>query len=291
MSKYWVTIFCMLCCTPVAIANEQEFSELFAGARVMYETKSENIQYLLVLSTPKKVNSQWVFKRSERMLGKVSKRTLELHNSYSLQDAKFRLDKFFKAEQGRLLFACSGLDCGSSNVWANEVFGVKQLYGLDPMQEYQVWELSQNGSYRYAITYLIQRGNRRTYLQLDMLTPIAKEQLLELTADPKSVLNLLLEDGYYVVPGDVQELQTNPHVRVLAAALKMRPMQKVAIVGHSYIARKPEQRRVDAQALAERLLDQLKTLGVREGQLVAESVGALAPQRRNGPQRLEVVLM
>lgn len=291
MKKYQFTFLWVLFCTYAAIARGQEFSELFAGARVMYETQSKDAHYLLVLSPPKKVNSEWVFERSERIQGNVSERTLELPNNYSFQDVSDRLDRFFKGEQGRLLFACSGLDCGSSNAWANEVFGIKQLYGLDPMQEYQVWELSQNDSYRYVISYLVQRGNRRTYLQLDMLIPISKAQSLALTADPKSVLNLLLSDGYYVVPGDVQNLQANAHVRVLAAALKMRPMQKFAIVGHSYAARKPEQRREQSLALAKQLLDQLKALGVREGQLITEGVGALAPQRKSGQQRLELVLM
>ncbi|WP_075188018.1 DUF4892 domain-containing protein [Teredinibacter haidensis] len=286
--KRLIVLLIVFIATSVAVAKAQ-LAELFAGARVIYTQTVSDDDYRLSLSAPKKINSQWVFERREKLQGKVSRQTLELESTYTFNDARRRLETFFKTKQARLLFSCSGLDCGSSNAWANEVFKVKQLYGLDTLQWYQVWETTEDGIPNYLIAYLSQRGNRRIYLQLESLE-VSGDQVVLIEANPRSVLNSLLENAFYVVPGTSVAAEKNQHLVTVASALKLRPMQKVIVVGHIYQSRKTEENLQLSVQLAEQVYNRLIVLGVREAQLSFHGVGALAPQRRNGLSRVELVL-
>ena len=61
------------------------------------------------------------------------------------------------------VFACQGLDCGRSTVWANDVFRVKELVAPDAAQFY----LAVAGEDAVAAIYIVQRGNRRVYAHVD----------------------------------------------------------------------------------------------------------------------------
>jgi len=265
------------------------FQELFPGSRVMYEQTQQVENYRIVLSAPKKINSRWRFEREFSDTGALHRRTVEISDRYTFDEAQLRIEKYLHHENAHLVFACYGLDCGSSNVWANEIFKVKQLYGLDATQAYEVWERSVGGQAQYVIWYLSQRGNQRIYLQLETLIP-AQSPKAAMTADPKTVLSSLQHVGYYVIPGDLQDLDDNPHIDVIATALKIRPMQKYVVVGHSYAQRDLAAGRQFSLELAERLVARLIELGVKQGQVTAVGLGPLAPQGKTGPIRLELVL-
>ncbi|MGE0622497.1 MAG: DUF4892 domain-containing protein [Pseudomonadales bacterium] len=68
---------------------------------------------------------------------------------------------------GETLFTCKGLDCGRSNLWANEVFNRSMLYGPDRNQFYYA------GRYHDHLIalYVIERGNKRVYAHLEVLKP------------------------------------------------------------------------------------------------------------------------
>jgi hypothetical protein len=74
---------------------------------------------------------------------------------------------FLDGLEGGLLFRCSGRDCGRSNEWANRIFGKAILYGPDGNQQYLAWE-SQG---RLTSVYVIERGNKRIYANVQVLVP------------------------------------------------------------------------------------------------------------------------
>jgi len=271
------------------VAFAQDDSELFSQSRTMYQSTEPNQLYRLVLSAPKKVNSRWAFERVERLSGTVSRKTLEIDSSFSFDEINRRLEQFYQPEQSRLIYSCHGLDCGSSNAWANEVFKVKQLYGLDTRQNYEVRELSGGSVQRFAVSYLVQRGNQRVYLQLDTVTP-SEPVNAAILADPKTILRQLTESGFYTIPGSLLNLAENTHLDAIAEALRMRPMLTVAVVGHSYVGQALDKKRQASKDLANRVIELLVKKGVKPIQLQAYGLGSLAPQGKLEAQRVVLVV-
>ena len=58
-------------------------------------------------------------------------------------------------------FICAGRDCGSSALYAHEVFGVSDLYGRDGEQHYALFEASDG----MRALYVSQRGTREVFAQ------------------------------------------------------------------------------------------------------------------------------
>ena len=63
---------------------------------------------------------------------------------------------------GTARFLCAGRDCGSSALYAHEVFGVADLYGRDGEQHYALFEASDG----VRALYVSQRGTREVFAQL-----------------------------------------------------------------------------------------------------------------------------
>ena len=75
-------------------------------------------------------------------------------------------------------FECEGRACGRSNLWANTLFGVSQLYGRDRNQRYQVLKLDQG----YRLLYVIERGNKDIFALIEQVVPVRLGQpVYELT--------------------------------------------------------------------------------------------------------------
>jgi hypothetical protein len=82
----------------------------------------------------------------------------------------FRAARLALLEQGaHLLYWCEARDCGSSNLWANAVFGNATLYGPDGQQAYALLRLAEPRQDSLLALYAITRGNRRAYLHAERL--------------------------------------------------------------------------------------------------------------------------
>lgn len=92
---------------------------------------------------------------------------------------------------GQLLFSCSGRDCGRSNDWANQVFQQAILYGPDSNQRYLAL---QRGDELLAL-YIIERGNKRVYAHLRVLTTAGGD-----ASGSGSFLQSLADQGWAFLP-------------------------------------------------------------------------------------------
>ena len=110
-------------------------------------------------------------KKQLRQQGLLSRYTLELPRDYDESEV-FDYYRVQLPAQATLLFTCHGRDCGDSNNWANDHFGVKQLYGNNAAQHYAVFSLADQVGHSplsYITIYSVRRGNRRLYTQLEIL--------------------------------------------------------------------------------------------------------------------------
>lgn len=130
-------------------------------------------EYLLMLSELKKVNNVVVADRRKPLEGELTRITYRIPEPHLPADAYNHFLQQIEAEGGEILYRCSGRDCGSSHYWANDFFGISQLYGLDRTQYYLAAKLGND----YLALYTVQRGNRRVYLQLDIIAAQGADDL------------------------------------------------------------------------------------------------------------------
>lgn len=259
------------------------FDQIFTGSRQLYSSTTDVPRYRLFLSAPKKINSRWQFDREERLSATVTAKTYELGERFTLDDAVAAVSAAVRERSARQVYMCDGLDCGSSNAWANEVFGVRQLYGLDQNQSYRVWDLNQERGTSFLVAYIVQRGNGRLYAQLEWVRLTGTDRF-HVHASRDAILNTLKTQSYYVL-ADVQA-----DIDALADALTSNPGLRVYIVGHAYGSGEAADIVARSERQAQVILEKLVTAGAKRNQVSAAGVGPYVPRRETLGDRVEVVL-
>jgi hypothetical protein len=285
--------FCSLFCVAVAAADlpYSDSSDLARSGRVVFQSQPSQGDYHLVLSSIKKVNNQWRAKEQVVSRATISRMTLELEDRTAYPEARRQLQKDMEAASGlRPLFECFGLDCGSSNGWANEFLRVKQLYGLDTHQYYVVLATPESGESRtYVVFYLVQRGNGRIYLQQDVVRSGAGPVLPAL----EEAVQRIERQGAWVVPGlnldAVEPRIADNSIDLLLALLQRQPGSVLRLVGHDYKAGSLQERERRSLFYAQWLRDRLIDRGAAPERLTAHGVGHLAPGGRGAEARVEVL--
>lgn len=267
------------------------------GARALVREHKQDTGYTLALGTYKKVRGTWTPDREQRVQGDVSRRTLELPPEFSAREGYDFYLQQLQQFPVRELFVCRERECGSSNTWANTHFQVIQLYGLDQHQYYGVYEITTDEKVYYASLYSVRRGNRRVYVQLDLVQSGIAEASLTAT-DPSTLARLLREQGYFVFPGfeltgssDDWDLKLpEKHLDVLVDLLEAEDTWRLALVGHDYGGYTLTQQRKDSEGYARQLKQALVEKGVSEERLETYGLGSLAPAgKADRNARIEVV--
>lgn len=232
----------------------------------------ETPEYRLTLSELKKVNNALVADRQQALSGKLTRITYRIPEPHRPEDAFDFFRRQIVDQSGEILFQCSGRDCGSSDLWANDLFGIARLYGLDRTQHYLAARLGGD----YLALYAVQRGNRRVYLQLDVVSPQGGGSLgQQLRVTRRAAIVLDERD-----PAEVAD-------QLVQLFGEFDPAQPFWLVVH--VAGTDLQRALDASRA---LADQLKK-GVREAgfdRVEAFGVGPLVPSVL-GPHRRVLVVV
>lgn len=289
-----------ICVMASCLSAAQLELQTYDNARVIFESQAQTDEYLFALGSYKKVAGVWRLDRQQRLSGKLTRFTLELPEGHSAKNGfDFYLDQL-KQVGFRELFYCRSRDCGTSNSWANNHFKILQLYGLDQFQYYGAYEVSaEDNNPFYVALYAVQRGNKRVYMQVDILH-IDKHIELGIASSPESIIKSLESSGYYVFPDLVAEnaqgkasIQVKPaHLQALVEVLAKKNDWHVALVGHDYAPVALEQQQKVAQAYADQLKSALQEKGVATAKISTYGLGGLAPAGRgNKSARVEVVLL
>lgn len=269
----------------------------YPGARLVFQSEQEDDDYLLALGSYKKVDSNWIVDRSQRLSGMLKRSTIELPSDHNAEQGftfyKEQLDKYNLRE----LFYCKARDCGTSNSWANNHFKIIQLYGLDQYQFYGAYEIT-NADEKpfYVVLYAVIRGNKRAYVHLEILH-VNKVDEFGVASSPETLSKLLNTNGYFVFPELVRDGQSGAqvhikkaHIQALVSLLNNEPQLKLALVGHDYSAATIEQQQLASKANAEQIKTALVAAGVNPQRLQTYGIGSLAPAGRGDRKaRVEVV--
>jgi hypothetical protein len=285
-----------------AMSQEDEFLLLedYPNAKVILQTRDYTQNYILALSSYRKIGGEWGADRQRRLSGHLSRRTLELPANHSARDGyRFYLEQLQEFTL-RELFTCVGRECGPSSSWAANHFRVLQLYGQDQHQSYGAFEVIDSRQQRYYVSlYSVMRGNRRVYVQVDVFKPDPGADS-GAVADASTLYQLLRSEGYFVMAGftvsgagdklalDIAGTALAPVVELLKQNADLR----VALVGHDYGASDLDLQRKQSRAYADYFKAALVAQGIEAGRLEVHGLGSDAPAGRGeGSARLEVVLL
>lgn len=251
-----------------ALANP--FAQIYPDKAPLYETHEALAEYRLTLSPLKKINGEWLAERETIVRGAIHQRTILLDHHYSLNGLWLNVLGQVNTDNSREIFSCEGLDCGSSNAWANTRFEIKQLYGLDQQQFYLVREfLDERGqASAYAVLYLVERGDRRIYLQMDYI--VLAEPRLAMMQSPAIIAKAFFQRGVMRVPGvELKEGVLNiaeAPIATLAVALNAQPYKRLTVV--SVVSGDADTEK--AQEHAQRVIEKLVSFGVSARRLQAK---------------------
>jgi hypothetical protein len=237
--------------------------------------------YDLVMSPVEKIHGRLKIERSQEAHGRLTRLTYRVPPGVEVTDV---VTHFRDQVLGEALFECEGRDCGRSTLWANQVFGVAELYGLDRNQYY----LAARRDELLIGLYVIQRGNRKVYVHLDY---IAVDPPTEGELEP--VTRSLEQQGYLVLSGVVPDQDGTlssaavETLQGLAVSLAGLDASERLVVCHLYGA-DPVEHLIEASSrCAERAVEVLGEAGAAVWQ--AFGAGPTAPREGQGA-RVELVV-
>ena len=144
--------------------------EAFPQSRLQLTKPIESSGHLVLFSPIREVRNEIRSKVLARLPVRGEGLLYEVNRDASRQDARNHYLKRLQARGAQLLFECSGINCGRSNVWANQVFEQPKLLGRDTEQDYFVVAvLDEQGRQWLTSVYTVTRGNLREYVWVEHL--------------------------------------------------------------------------------------------------------------------------
>jgi hypothetical protein len=249
--------------------------EGYAGARLQDEQNQRNVNYRLVLSELKRSQATTSGELELRVKGDLIRRVWTLPEHIPLAEVtRFYSDQLTSAE---VLYACDGLDCGSSHFWANEIFSNSRLVGRDQQQIYRVFkQKDKTGMTRVFVLYVVQRGTRQVMVNLDELSTrdaVTAERSLTDQIDQALAASHGWLPGFAVDNGELNKRASEPLIRALQE-LTPSLKRRLYLIVHCYEA----SHMADNIACSERLAATLKGFeGLHELNVVGQGALTAAP--------------
>lgn len=234
---------------------------------------------------------------SQRISGEQEARTYQVKGGYDTEEIFAFHEEELLRRGYQINFRCDSFQCGRSSFWANNYFGVANLFGPDRNQHMIAATATDTGNdtKHYRVIYVVERANRRVYYHVTHLKVSAAKQnelpstaLLVQTLDEVGRVALpglrFTPDGELDMPTDDANLVL---VREVLAATSTR---RRVLVGHN---RGTEGSLDERVAQSRKLAGALKTaLGDTASTISVRGVGPLAPNPlADGPHWVELVIL
>lgn len=262
----------------------------FPGAWIVaYSPETSLRSYEFITGEVARIRREVRIDRSVRTTAKLVRVTYRTPNGTRLDDVIEHYEGVVRDLAGRVEFTCRGQDCGHSTIWANQVFGVKELAAPDAAQFYLATTidgsavgLQEPGSALVSV-YVVQRPNRRVNAHIDFAIVAAQS-----SGGPGDIVQSLNRNGFAVVdaavPSATGELDANVLQALDDLAAALSPWSgRIAVVCHLGRPGSTAQ----AEACAELAASNLAAAGV---EATAFGAGPFLPREGVPPDRLELVI-
>ena len=157
--------------SPLATAATPEvMPEPFPQSSLETTTTIRSPGHLVLFSPVREVNDQIRSESLARLPVEGEGRLYEIARDSSREKARDHYRGQLQARGAQIMFECSGIACGRSNVWANQIFGQRVLYGRDATQDYLIAGTTESDGSRWlTLVYTVTRGNLREYAWIEHL--------------------------------------------------------------------------------------------------------------------------
>jgi len=229
----------LICCLMLLSSISVHALQALPRAELLDEEKISNFEYRLVLSELKRIEATTVGENERFVNGDLVRQLWQMSSSHELHDVIAHYRQQLKDAQ--VLYQCEGLDCGSSNFWANKIFMNAKLYGRDAKQDYAVLfkpAMKKNGKNTVYVIYAVQRSKQKTYFNIDTIK--TKDPVTDDEVARKQILATLQTEagwlqGMEILDGRLDEEASKvliSTIRELDASVKRR----LYMVVHCYQA-------------------------------------------------------
>lgn len=282
----------VLACFPAWAQTDLEGSddpqgfERFPGSWIVeYSPETAVRAYEFVTSKVARIRREVRIEQSMRVRADLVRATYRMPDGTRLNDVIAHYEDVVGEVGAQIEFTCRGLDCGLSTIWANQVFGVKELAAPDAAQFY-VAAVDRAASRLFSI-YVAQRPNRRIYAHVD----VAGTDELQAGLSADDVVEALQSKGFALLggaaPDDAGSLDDADLEALDELASALGGFEgRVFVVCH-LVGTDPEGAATRSEACAETAAARLKAGGVDAAGFGA---GAFAPREGVPASRLELVV-
>ena len=275
----------ILLALPLLVAADPLDYPAYPRAEAVSRTADESARsHDFVLSPVEKIRRELKIENLVHVVARRRSVTYLLPRGANLDDAIEHFEAIVSSNDVR--FRCRGRDCGRSNEWANQIFGEPLLYGPDARQFYLAGEVGEE----LVSVYIVQRGNRRVYVHLSVLTP---EGVVAIPANERLV-QALTGTGHVVVRGvapdrngNVVEVDRQRLVDIGRALDHVRD-NVIYVVCHLYAPGNVERLLERAQGCADAATAALGEASA--AQFVGFAAGPMLPRAAENHSRIELVM-
>ena len=266
----------------------------FPDAGISEFETGENVNYRVVLGSLQSIRGQVAPEASERVRGNLTRILYEVSSGFTGQDVYDFFVEQMESRGYRELFTCTGRACGSSEYWANDIFGNRILYGPVRNQFYLAMGSEPPGQF-FVSAYVITRINRQLLAYLEIIE-LEDAAVNPVEAGPGFMLEQLRETGGVIVPGLAfgagDRLAEDAGLDAVAELLRLDPELRLIIVAHLQGEGDLEQLLARSEARAQAVRQSLLEQGIDAVRLTARGLGPLAPlcAAADCAERVELVL-
>ncbi|MET1077321.1 MAG: DUF4892 domain-containing protein [Pseudomonas sp.] len=179
-------------------SQDLPFLPRFAQSQVSDFQDSPNQERIYPQGAVRRISGQLRLESQVLVQGHLTALTYQLPASHSAGEAFQAARQTLQRQGAQLLYWCQGRECGSSSLWANEVFGSGKLSGVDEQQAYLLARLAEPRQDSLLVVYGTTRGNQRAVLHVEQLQSAAP--LPNILPTPGTLLRLLREQGELKLP-------------------------------------------------------------------------------------------
>ena len=211
----------------VAGSKDLEVLPRFAGSKIVSYKDAVDQERIYPQGAIRRISGTLRYEREVAAQGQLSSVTYELPRTHSANEVFAKARGDLQAQDAELLYWCVGRECGSSSLWANAVFANATLTGSDDEQSYALLRLAEPRQDSLLALYSITRGNKRAYLQAELLT--ANAPLGEVLPTPATLQRQLKSTGELRLAKQVEP--SVAWTELLARSLRLDSTLRVSISG------------------------------------------------------------
>ena len=231
----WIykTLLAALLTVLLSSVSANEFStvlqlEHLRDAQIITQEHRDSLEKIYPKGSVRRISGKMRYSGEVLVRGSVDVLTVQLAPTHEALVAFNASRQLLQDEQAQMLYWCAARECGSSSLWANQVFANSRLYGPDDRQAYALFRLAGEQQASLVAMYAITRGNGRDFLHFERFR--AEQLPSDVYPTPTTLERQLNSDSRLVLPALIGEPDA-VWVKLLVRALNQDITMRISMAG------------------------------------------------------------